>query len=409
MFSSAEAVTAATRVAAGLFTRHVWKYIILLFILANLKTLPLMWHLRFFNGFWGHRPPFGLFRRRMLRAGRIGPSALFRPAIITSHTPLMECDLFGHKSNSTYFSDLDMSRLHLVMLVFFDAADHVRPDNNRSLNTTTTTTSPPPVGKPGIHLGGVSCIFRREIKPYKEYDVLTRVLSWDEKWIYVVSHIVKKGAVKPKRYLLQPNGPSKGWWPFSLLRRRREGVKKPTKPSKDQPNGAATTSSTTPTAAVDSAIYASSIAKYVVKRGRVTIPPERVLQAAGLLPPRPDAVPLPLPDSSDDPITIQKDQTSQEINEEEGEKISNNIDITQEEENEEAILNATLLPKGDNHGDEDHENEDDNGDDKWDWSRIETERKRGLHLAGLIKGMDNLHDAIRGDNGIVLGHYSDVF
>ncbi len=44
MSLSVEAVTAAARLAAGLSTRHVWKYLILLFILANLKTLPLMWH-----------------------------------------------------------------------------------------------------------------------------------------------------------------------------------------------------------------------------------------------------------------------------------------------------------------------------------------------------------------------------
>ncbi len=344
----------------------------------------------------------------MLRAGHIGPSALFRPAIISSHTPLMECDLFGHKSNSTYFSDLDMSRLHLVMLVFFDAGEHARPARMD------TSPNAPPLGKPGIHLGGVSCIFRREIKPYKKYDILTRVLSWDEKWIYVVSHIVKKGAIKPKTYLLQPNGPSRGWWPFSLLRggrgRRQEGGRLVTDPK--QPNGTATASSTPTAAAAEaaphSAIYASSIAKYVVKRGRVTVPPERVLQLAGLLPPKDNNNnnnnnnnnPSLPSDSSDD-----KKAQNLETNEDQEEKIPNNNNIEPTlEEKEEAILNATLLPKEDGSSTATEES-----DEEWDWSRIEAERQRGLHLASLIKGMDNLHGELTGDNGIVLGHYSDIF
>ncbi len=36
--------------------------------------------------------------------------------------------------------------------------------------------------------------FRRSVLPFERFDVRSRVLGWDEKWIYV-EHIVEKGGV----------------------------------------------------------------------------------------------------------------------------------------------------------------------------------------------------------------------
>ena len=53
-------------------------------------------------------------------------------------------------------------------------------------------------------LGGVTCTFKRELKPYRKYEIWTRVLSWDEKWVYVISHIVKPDSANPTAYSDQP-------------------------------------------------------------------------------------------------------------------------------------------------------------------------------------------------------------
>ena len=55
-----------------------------------------------------------------------------------------------------------------------------------------------------IALGAVTCHFKREIQPYERFEIWTRVLSWDRKWIYLLSHIVREGAVRPDDWALQP-------------------------------------------------------------------------------------------------------------------------------------------------------------------------------------------------------------
>ena len=103
-------------------------------------------------------------------------------------------------------------------------------------------------------LSGVQCVYRKEIKPYEPYEIWTRVLTWDEKWLYVVSHFVEKGRYAHKEYVMQPGSrPPK--------RRRNLQPKSPPK-----------------------TVYASCISRYVFKHVRKTLPPEDVLRECGLLP-----------------------------------------------------------------------------------------------------------------------------
>jgi hypothetical protein len=101
-------------------------------------------------------------------------------------------------------------------------------------------------------LSGTTCTWRKEIKPYQPYEVWTRVLSWDEKWLYIVTHFVVPNAFSPDEYVMQP---------------RRRGGKRSKKD-------------------IDllKAVYASSVARYVFKNNRRTIPPEEALNMVGLLP-----------------------------------------------------------------------------------------------------------------------------
>jgi hypothetical protein len=112
-------------------------------------------------------------------------------------------------------------------------------------------------------LAGSSFVFHKAIRPRQKYEICTRVLSWDEKWLHLISHFVKKGSCKAK-YLSDQKGcqldaelsggDCADWHGFG----QRE---------EDQ-----------------SAVFATCMAKMVFKKGRKTISPERFLVDCGLLP-----------------------------------------------------------------------------------------------------------------------------
>lgn len=130
-----------------------------------------------------------------------------------------------------------------------------------------------------VPLGGVSCSFRRELRPYEKYDMWTRILSWDEKWVYLVTHFVKAGAkVEPREYQLYPRQNS---ITANSSKTSREGSVVNLDSRRSSIAGQASTD------VPSSAIAASAMSKIVFKNGRITIAPEVMLEAAGLLPPKP--------------------------------------------------------------------------------------------------------------------------
>ncbi|EKV04364.1 glucan 1,3-beta-glucosidase [Penicillium digitatum] len=159
----------------------------------------------------------------------------------------MECDYNMHKSNSTFFSDLDVNRAQLLLSLF--------PRLPRWAPTTDSATDAGKTKKRentvSIALGGTSCIFKREIKPLQRYEVWSRVLSWDAKWLVMVSYFVRAGTHQSVMRDLQ----------------KREQAKEGLDPQK--------------------AILAVAVTRYVFKDGRRTAPPEEVLQCVGLYPSAP--------------------------------------------------------------------------------------------------------------------------
>ena len=131
-------------------------------------------------------------------------------------------------------------------------------------------------------------------------------------------------------------------------------------------------------------IYATSIAKYVFKHNRLTIPPAQILEAGGLLPPRPPSVSTPsesstpsdMPDStSNEPMVAAMVQSLS----------SASADVT---------VDASLKPL--------------NGyGDTRDWQRIEDERVRGMKIAGMFNGLDALSEEFNGEDDMALGIYLD--
>ncbi|TKA73815.1 hypothetical protein B0A49_02081 [Cryomyces minteri] len=332
---------------------NIWRIIAVVLALLNLKVLPFVWHIRIVRGIFKHL----YFQRQVLP-----PRSLFEPLITSTHTSLGECDYNLHKSNSTYFSDLDISRAQLVSCLIKRGLERLNKGDTSGLEgAASQVPKAQGKGKAGesyiVALGGVSCAFKREIKPFQRYEIWTRVLCWDRKWLYLVSHIVRKNTVKPIRYTLQP-------W-------RRSSSKSPAETEEDVQRERER---------IKGAILASSIAKYVVKKGRLTIPPELVLLRSELLPPRSaPSEPTPPPSGTDTPITGPLSSP------------------------EEAL--ATLTANADG-AETPRDGRPADGD--WTWDAMEKERLRGLKLAEMFGALDGLHDEFTGGMDGALGEYADL-
>jgi hypothetical protein len=315
----------------------LWRIAAILLALANLKNLPFVWHVRtqspktsrptsIFRTQTDRTPQLRFFRafvyQLYLQPTPIPPHALFQPIITSTRTTLLETDYNMHKSNSTYFSDMDISRTHLFTAIIRNGIrKNSRLGGASKSSVSVAGATEGTRGKHYIALGGISCLFKKEILPYQKYEIWTRLLCWDRKWFYLVTHLVKPGVAKPDSWSLQP-------W------------RKATSPSGIDKE------------ALLKAVHATAIAKYVIKRGRITVSPEQALVDAEMVPLKPGGW------------------------------------VYQGE-------NGDVLP-------EKVEAKD------WNWDVIEKERLRGLVVAQKFAEMDGMHEFFDGGKDGVLGEFADL-
>lgn len=150
-----------------------------------------------------------------------------------------------------------MSRTHLIGHTLTRGLHQLGDNARYRLVKDPSEPSKPARGKLGIMLGAVHCSFKREIKPYQKFEMWSRILAWDRKWIYIVTHFVESDAVRPRCW----SGGGVRYGPT----RKHEG-----KPDEWQKR-----------------IFATAVSKYVLKVGRLTVHPAVALEASGLLPERP--------------------------------------------------------------------------------------------------------------------------
>jgi len=150
---------------------------------------------------------------------------IFQPVSIYTHAPAFECDYNLHKSNSTFFCDLDESRTALMTKLYGPALRAGKSQLEEQGHK----------GRSNIILGSVHTSFHKEVQPYERYEVRSRVLGWDQKWCVIGSFFIR---------------PAKGGKEEVLL--------------------------------------ASAVSKYVVKKRRFTVQPEHCFTAAGWLPKKPE-------------------------------------------------------------------------------------------------------------------------
>lgn len=278
------------------------------------------------------------------------PSSVFTPVITTSYCPLTESDYNFHKSNSTYFSDLDVTRSHLICALFQPGLKKLHHNTQGKLVCHTDGS----VVKERflIMLGGVHCSFKREIGIYQGYEMWSRILCWDRKWVYVITHFVKKGAVKPSAYIV-----ADGTW-FGKGYKEVKG---------HYSKGADVD---------EKAIFASAISKYVVKLGRLTVHPEVLLGASGLLPPRPGGWHSMASGES-------TPEESAVVESDNGDKMEESMEVVETNEAQEHDSN------------------------EWDWKRIDAKNKEGLKYAEHFAALDGLNSEFSGSSGPALGKFKD--
>lgn len=116
----------------------------------------------------------------------------------------------------------------------------------------------------------------------------------------------------------------------------------------------------------EKAIFASAVSKYVMKLGRLTVHPEVVLNASGVLPERPGGW-----HSMDNSGVSTPDM-------------------------EDSFVDAKVEEEGVKAGSE------------WDWKRVEKENQRGLQFAEHFAAMEGLHQEFSGSQAPALGKYRDL-
>ena len=179
---------------------------------------------------------------------------------------------------------------------------------------------------------------------------------------------MRKGAVRPKAYTLQP-------WRNETVGAGRKGEDEVEK--KEDARGGEVKG-----VGVHPAIFATSLAKYVFKQGRMTVPPETVLLMSGLLPPKPKGegeAPVEKEDRSTPALSELPNGTIGAV----------------------ALEVPTVLPEEE----VDASLEPESADGVWDWDRAERERARGMRAAEAMAGLEALHDVFTAEKGPALGQF----
>lgn len=223
-----------------MFVHYAVLLLLPLFAAANFKALPGAWLANLAIQVGPRMSRRGWRdRRRSKPAGLSLGNPLFDSTSFTSLCTLSEIDHNMHKSNSTFFADIDISRAKVLFSLISPAI--LRQDEQNLLKILEREGYS---GKFGVVLGAVHMSFCKEIKAYQSYSVESKVSTWDQKWLVIESSFWRGGKM---------NGNDKETRTF----------------------------------------LGKAVSKFVFKKGRFTVAPARVFQAAGLIDdgPTPSTVP----------------------------------------------------------------------------------------------------------------------
>lgn len=168
------------------------KLVLALLAVLSYKTIPFAYTFKFYScalrylvlqrGYYnkiGKKNTFGITLEKK------GPLALYNPVSYTTYVSPLEYDMFLHKSNSTYYADLDFARMKMMCVIFQKGMF------SYMLNEYNDFPKPSVFNAPFIPVARVDCTFKKELTLFETYDIVSRVGAWDDKWLYVISKFVK--------------------------------------------------------------------------------------------------------------------------------------------------------------------------------------------------------------------------
>lgn len=160
------------------------KYIFLVLLLVNFRSLPFAWHIRVFLPVLRLRLQYYILRLRILfkpkKVGAklltdwgeglcpIGADPFKLVSVQHGWTSVDDADYNGHLSNSSYAKALDAARLKLALKAF------------------------PAFARSGgwMALGSTHFHFIREIPFLRSYEIRQSIGAWDHKWMFIVARYV---------------------------------------------------------------------------------------------------------------------------------------------------------------------------------------------------------------------------
>jgi acyl-CoA thioesterase FadM len=111
----------------------------------------------------------------LLRLVGLPRRGLFEESRVAFRVLPTDCDINFHMNNGRYLSFMDLGRLHLVVqigLLGIIVRKRWRPA-----------------------LGAAEINFIREIGPFRKFELLTRLVTWDDKWSYMEQRFVVDGVL----------------------------------------------------------------------------------------------------------------------------------------------------------------------------------------------------------------------
>ncbi|CAG8599461.1 50_t:CDS:2 [Paraglomus occultum] len=150
--------TVVLDMAVSEYVGYTLKLMAVAIILSNYKSWPLVYHIR---SYFAYRK--GVNRLREKRKD------LFHISVQHHRLWPDDMDIYFHMSNSSYNKVLDYARYSHV------TGQWGAPLIKKELF---------------IYNAGIQTLFKKEIPPFAKFLVETRLLTWNEKWVFLVSRFV---------------------------------------------------------------------------------------------------------------------------------------------------------------------------------------------------------------------------
>ncbi|KAI0325446.1 hypothetical protein GY45DRAFT_1356733 [Cubamyces sp. BRFM 1775] len=265
------------------------KYLVFLLFLVQIRSWPFTWHYRVWHPVFVLRGKFlahrlaNMFRSPEVRRQKnlewlenlsnVGRNPFDMVTVYTNWAGPDDCDFNLHLSNSSYPKHLDAARFKYALQAcptFFRVGGW-------------------------MGLGATHFTFLREIPMFSHYEMRVSVMSWDNKWIYIVTRYVTKPKGKGKKTQQikpaeSPAAPSAEAAPKPSLHTANglsTGTSTPAGTS-SAPNPKALAAQLLERPEPDGAVLnCLSVSEIVCKIGRITVPPSLVYAVDGFcsLPP----------------------------------------------------------------------------------------------------------------------------